>query len=127
MFKILVFLFIVIPAIEIALLIGSSQWIGIVPTFAIVVATGIIGAYLAKKQGLAAVREIRYRLERGQFPTDSLFDGACILIGGTLLLTPGYATDIFGFILLFPVTRKPVQYVTMKWIEKRMKENTIRF
>jgi UPF0716 protein FxsA len=66
---------------------------------------------------------VQYRLSRGQMPTESLLDGGCILIGGILLLTPGYATDIIGFLLLFPITRKIVTYWFLKWIEKKIKKN----
>lgn len=123
MVKFLILLFIVVPALEVTLLVASSHWIGIWPTFLMIIATGIIGGYLAKKQGVAVLREVQYRLSRGQVPTESLLDGGCILIGGTLLLTPGYATDIIGFLLLFPATRKIVTYWFVKWIEKKIKKN----
>jgi UPF0716 protein FxsA len=126
MFKVLVFFFILIPAIEVTLLVTSSHLIGIWPTFLIILATGFIGAYLAKRQGLEVIREIQYRLSRGQFPTDSLLDGVCILVGGTLLLTLGYATDVLGFFLLLPVTRKPFKALMMKWIEKKIRDGSTR-
>ncbi|MBO9130614.1 FxsA family protein [Bacillus sp. 165] len=124
MYKILVFFFILIPAIEVTLLVTSSHLIGIWATFLIILGTGIIGAYLAKQQGVEVVREIRYRMSRGQFPTDSLLDGVCILIGATLLLTPGYATDILGFLLLIPVTRKPFKVLIGKWMEKKIRDGS---
>jgi len=123
MVKLLILLFIVVPALEVTLLVASSHWIGIWPTFLMIVATGIIGGYLAKKQGTAVLREVQYRLGRGQMPTESLLDGGCILVGGIMLLTPGYATDIIGFLLLFPATRKIVIYWFIKWIEKKIKKN----
>ena len=123
MVKLLILLFIIVPALEVTLLVASSHWIGIWPTFLMIIVTGIIGAYLAKKQGIAVLREVQYRLSRGQMPTESLLDGGCILMGGILLLTPGYATDIIGFLLLVPVTRKIVTYWFMKWIEKKIKKN----
>ncbi|MFD3445336.1 FxsA family protein [Microbacteriaceae bacterium 4G12] len=122
MFKVLISLLILIPAIEISLLVASSHWIGIWPTFLIIVTTGVIGAYLAKTQGVAALREIRYRLSRGQMPTESLLDGICILIGGILLVTPGYVTDLLGFLFLFPVTRRPLQYFMFRWIERKIRD-----
>jgi len=123
MMKLLILLFIIVPALEVTLLVASSHWIGIWPTFLMIVATGIIGGYLAKKQGIAVLREVQYRLNRGQVPTESLLDGGCILVGGIMLLTPGYATDIIGFLLLFPITRKIVTYWFLKWIEKKIKKN----
>ncbi|MCP8967431.1 FxsA family protein [Ectobacillus ponti] len=119
--KLLVLLFILIPAVEVSLLVASSHWIGVLPTFFVIVATGVIGAYLAKRQGMEVLREIRYRLSRGQMPTESLLDGVCILVGAVLLLTPGYTTDILGFLLLFPVTRKPCKHLLSKQIEKKLR------
>jgi UPF0716 protein FxsA len=122
--KFLVFLFILIPAAEVALFVASSQWIGVLPTFLIIVTTGIMGAYLAKKQGLETLQEIRYRFSRGQIPGDALLDGVCVLAGGILLITPGYITDITGFLLLFPPTRTPVKYAIIKFLKKKFRTNT---
>lgn len=112
-------LFIVIPALEIVVLVLSGKMIGVWPTFSLIVATGIIGAFLAKRQGLYTLERAKHELMNGRIPSDALLDGVCILVGGTLLLTPGFITDIAGFILLFPFARekmKPWLVRLFKWI-----------
>ena len=116
---------VLIPAIEISLLMFIGLRIGIFPTFALILFTGIIGAYLAKKQGLATFREVQERLQRGIMPGDALLDGVCILVGGTLLLTPGFVTDLTGFLLLVPATRKFFKIWLMKIFKNRMDRGTI--
>ncbi|MDM5190277.1 FxsA family protein [Bacillus sp. DX4.1] len=118
------FLLILIPAIEVTVLIGSSHFIGMWPTFAMIVFTGVIGVYLAKRQGFAVLREIQYRLNRGELPGDAVLDGIFVFIGGILLLVPGYVTDVIGIILIFPVTRKPFKLMMIKWLQWKLSRNT---
>lgn len=113
-------LIIVIPAADIGLLLVSGNIIGFWPTLAIILLTGVIGAYLAKREGLQTIRKVQEQLRSGQMPGDALLDGVCILVGGTLLLTPGFITDITGFLMLFPPTRKVVKFLLMKFIKKRI-------
>lgn len=105
MFIRLFFLFTAVPILEIYLLISVSHRIGAAATLALVIATGIAGAYLARTQGLELVIRIREQINCGQLPAEELLDGALILAGGLLLLTPGLATDLVGFCLLIPVSR----------------------
>lgn len=117
--NIFLLLFIVIPALEIVVLVLSGKMIGVWPTFSLIVATGIIGAFLAKRQGLYTLERAKHELMNGRIPSDALLDGVCILVGGTLLLIPGFITDIAGFILLFPFARekmKPWLVRVFKWI-----------
>ena len=117
--NIFLLLFIVIPALEIVVLVLSGKTIGVWPTFSLIVATGIIGVFLAKRQGLYTLERAKHELMNGRIPGDALLDGVCILVGGTLLLTPGFITDIAGFILLFPFARekmKPWLVRVFKWI-----------
>ncbi len=116
---------VLIPAIEISLLMFIGLRIGIFPTFALIILTGILGAYLAKQQGIATIREVQERLQRGTMPGDALLDGVCILVGGTLLLTPGFVTDITGFLLLFPPSRKFFKIWLVKIFKNRMDRGTI--
>jgi UPF0716 protein FxsA len=116
---------VLVPAIEIALLMLAGQTIGIFPTFALILLTGIVGAYLAKQQGLATIRDVQDRLQGGTMPGDALLDGVCILVGGTLLLTPGFVTDLVGFLLLIPTTRKYFKIWLMKFFKNRMDRGTI--
>lgn len=98
-------LFALVPVIELYLLVQVGGEIGVLPTIALVLFTGVAGAWLARTQGLEVLARIQLDLSRGVMPTDSLLDGACILIAGVLLLTPGFITDIFGLLLLLPMSR----------------------
>ncbi|WP_100331826.1 FxsA family protein [Bacillus xiapuensis] len=108
---------IIIPALELSLLLFSGKTIGILPTVVLILATGFLGAYLAKKQGMQTVARLKEEMRDGHFIGDAVLDGVCILIGGLLLLTPGFVTDAFGFLLLLPFTRryfKPFLYKLFK-------------
>ncbi|MEH6933029.1 FxsA family protein [Bacillus sp. JJ783] len=122
--KWLLFLLIVIPAIEITVLIGSSHVIGLWSAFAMIVFTGIVGVYLAKRQGFKVLREIQFRLNRGEMPGDTVLDGIFIFVGGILLVLPGYVTDIIGFIFVVPVTRALLKPLVMKWIDWKFRKRT---
>jgi UPF0716 protein FxsA len=101
----LVALFVIVPLVELALLIRLGQWIGLLPTVALVVITGIVGAALARREGLRTFLAMQADLRGGRFPVGRLLDGVLILVAGGLLLTPGILTDILGFALLVPGSR----------------------
>ncbi|MBY0598887.1 FxsA family protein [Bacillus bingmayongensis] len=122
--KWMLFLFILIPAVEITVLIGSSHLIGLWSTFAMIVFTGVLGAYLAKKQGFKVLREIQSRLNNGEMPVDAVLDGIFVFVGGVLLILPGYVTDVIGFVFIFPMTRKLFKPFIMKWLEWKLRRNT---
>ncbi len=119
MFIYLLFLFTVVPLVELVILIRIGQYIGTLNTILIVVITGIIGASLAKYQGLKVVIQIRKEIASGQLPAGTLFDGLLIFIAGILLITPGLLTDCFGFALLTPAFRRLIK----NYIRKKVKEN----
>ena len=102
----LLFIFIGIPLLELMILIELGREIGFWPTIFLVIVTGFFGASLARSQGMWIWMEIQHELQQGNMPADKLVDGLLILVGGIVLLTPGLLTDIFGFMLLIPVTRK---------------------
>ena len=101
----LFFIFIVVPLIELYLLLEVGSIIGSGWVFLLIIATAIIGTRLVKQQGLATWQNIQHQLAQGQLPAQSLFDGICILVSGVLLITPGFMTDILGFLLLAPAFR----------------------
>jgi len=103
-------LFILIPAAELLLLIEIGQRIGLAATFALIVATGSLGAYLARRQGLGVLTRLRNRQTPG-VPVDELLDGVIILIAGAVLMTPGVLTDLFGFFCLVPAGRRLIKTV----------------
>jgi len=95
----------VVPIIEIAVIVQVGQLIGFWPTVALLVVESALGAWLVKREGLRAWRALRTALTTGQLPGRELTDAALVLVGGTLLLTPGFATDVVGFCLVLPFTR----------------------
>ncbi len=124
--RFLFLLIILIPALDIGVLLFSGKKIGVWPTITLIILTGIIGAYLAKREGLQTIRRVQEQLSYGQLPGDALLDGICILIGGTLLLTPGFITDVTGFIFLFPPTRKPIKILIIKMWQRRINKGNIK-
>jgi UPF0716 protein FxsA len=105
-------LFVVVPLVELALLIRIGQWLGVLPTVALVVLTGMAGALLARREGLRTLWQIRADLQAARFPVGRLLDGALILVAGAVLLTPGVLTDIVGLALLVPASRG--------WVKRRI-------
>lgn len=122
----LIILFIAIPAAEIGLLLFSGKTIGVWPTILLIILTGVIGAYLAKREGLQTIRKAQDQLRNGEIPGEAVLDGICILIGGILLLLPGFITDISGFLLLFPPTRRLFKFLMINSIRKKIKRGNIK-
>ena len=122
MFLRLFLLFTVVPLIELYLLIKLGGYIGAAATVGVVIGTGIAGGLLAKNQGLAVLRQARGELDLGRIPAESLFDGALILIAGTMLITPGLITDCLGLLLLIPWTRKRFK----SWLRRKLEEKISR-
>lgn len=111
---ILVLLFIVLPLAELYVLIQIGQAIGALPAIAILLLDGIVGAWLARSQGRLAWGRFNEAMAAGRVPGKEIFDGAMVILGGSLLLTPGFITDIFGIILLLPPTRALVRKLVLK-------------
>ncbi len=104
--RILFLCFLLIPIIEITLLIKVGGYIGALNTAFIVVLTAIIGSMMLKRQGFATLSRAREKLNQGQIPLQEMMEGICLAVGGALLITPGFVTDIVGFTLLLPYARK---------------------
>ena len=116
----LLLLFVITPILEMAILIELGKRIGTLQTIGIVVITGIVGAWLAKSQGLRIYRRMQGSLYNGELPHDHLIEGLLILIGGALLITPGILTDVAGFILVLPWTRKLVRKKLKKYFKRKI-------
>ncbi|MGM9924602.1 MAG: FxsA family protein [Bacillus sp. (in: firmicutes)] len=121
--RLFLLLLIIIPACELGVLIWAGNIIGLLPTVLLIIATGIGGAYLAKYQGLMTVRKVQEQMNRGIMPGEEMMDGICILLGGCLLLSPGFLSDAFGLLLLLPPTRRLIKpglkKMFMKWMNRR--------
>jgi UPF0716 protein FxsA len=102
---VLVVLFIVVPIAELFVIIKVGELIGVWPTLALLLGDALLGSLLVRHQGRGAWRRFNLALAERRFPGKEVADGVLIVTGGTLLLTPGFLTDIVGFFFLFPPTR----------------------
>jgi UPF0716 protein FxsA len=109
-------LFVLVPLAELALLIWIGRWVGLVPTLGLVLTTGLLGAALARREGLRALTAVQSELAAGRLPGRSLMVGAAVLVGGAFLVTPGILTDIAGLLLLFPPSRE----IVFRWVRRRL-------
>jgi UPF0716 protein FxsA len=101
----LVVAFLVVPILEIYVIIQVGQAIGALPTVVLLVFESLLGAWLIKREGRRAWRALREGAQTGRLPARELTDAGLVLVGGTLLLTPGFVTDVFGFFFVLPFTR----------------------
>ena len=115
-FPVLLLLFLLVPLVEIYLLIKIGGVIGALPTVVLVVLTAVLGAALARYQGLATLQRLQSTMARGEAPAIEMFEGVLLLVGALLLLTPGFLTDLLGFACLLPLTRRALAF----WLLKRM-------
>ena len=97
--------FILLPLAELYVIVQVGQWIGIWPTLAILLIDGFLGAWLARSQGRAVWQRFNAQMAAGKVPAREIVDGAMIIFGGALLLSPGFITDILGIMLLLPPAR----------------------
>ena len=111
-FPLFAILFFAIPLIEIYFLIQVGEVIGALPTILLVVLTAVIGAFLLKQQGVSTLARFQSSMAQGQMPATALLEGVMLVIGGALLMTPGFFTDAIGFACLLPFSRQ--------WLAKRM-------
>ncbi|NIS62642.1 MAG: FxsA family protein [Proteobacteria bacterium] len=121
----LILIFIVVPLIEILLLIEIGSRIGALNTIFIIVVTGILGASMMRQQGFTIIRNIQRDLSQGHMPTGELINGALVLVGGIVLLTPGFFTDAVGFLLLIPHTRALIRTKIQLLIRRKIESGNI--
>jgi len=121
---VLFLLFVAVPLIELALLLKIGSWLGAGQTFALVIITGIVGAALAKWQGLRTAMRVRSEIARGVLPATAMIDGLLIFVAGVLLITPGVLTDAFGLALLIPPARAGIRRAAANWFKKNVHVET---
>lgn len=126
MFGRLLLLFLIVPVLDLALLVSVGSRIGLGPTLAVVVVTAVLGSWLAKREGVAAWRRVQSKMVTGGLPGPELIDGLIILVSGTLLLTPGFLTDITGILGLFPPTRALVRRALKSRFEQSIQTGSTR-
>lgn len=117
---VLVAAFVLIPLAEIWAILQVGQLVGPWWTIALLVLDSFVGAWLIKREGSRAWRALREALQRGRMPARELADGALILIGGTLMLSPGFVLDIAGILLILPFTRPVARRLLTSVVERRL-------
>ena len=128
MFGRLILLLTVVPAAELFVMIAVHRWLAdrvgggnsLLISLGMILGTGIVGAWLARAQGLLVLRELFQRLATGKSPDRVLLDGVLVVAGGALLLTPGYLTDLVGISLLIPGTRGLWRRVLAAWTRRKL-------
>lgn len=116
----LLLLFTLVPIVDLALLVWIGRHVGFWPTVGLIVATALLGSFLARREGLSALARFRARLASGAMPGSELTDGLIILVAGVLLLTPGVLTDVAGLLGLFPPTRALIKRALTKRFQHRV-------
>jgi UPF0716 protein FxsA len=119
MFALLSVLFFVVPIIELAVILFVGREIGALPTIGLLVLSGVVGAWLAKREGVSAWRRFQRALNEVRIPTTEIADGAMILLAGALMLAPGFLTDLLGILLLLPPTRAVARRVILSEVTRR--------
>ena len=117
--------FVFVPVMELYILIEAGRIMGLAPTIGLIMMTGVAGAWLARSQGVEILRRIQEETSRGQMPATTLIDGALILVGGLLLLTPGFFTDALGFSFLVPLTRELWRKGLSVWLQNQIKHGSV--
>lgn len=120
MLFVLIALFVVVPLLELAVIIEVGREIGVGPTIAVLIADSVLGSLLMRAQGRAAWRRFTAASRQGRPPAREVLDGALIIAGGALLLTPGFLTDALGLALLLPPTRAVIRRMLARRLMHRM-------
>lgn len=110
----LILLFTIVPLLELSLLLRIGNWLGAGPTLGLVLGTGFVGAWLARREGLRAWSAVQEQLGRGQVPGRELLDAVLVLLAGVVLITPGILTDAVGFTLMTGPGRN--------WVARRIRK-----
>lgn len=121
MFIVLLLALLGIPVAEIFFIIRVARDLGVAETIGLLVAVSLVGAWLVRRSGLGVLRQIQERLARGEIPARELVDGLLILVGGLLMLTPGFLTDAVGLVLLIPPTRLALRALLVRRYSKRLR------
>lgn len=124
---ILLLLLVGTPILEIAIFIQLGGWIGIAPTLLTIVATAVIGTVLIRRHWMAVMARASREADAGRTPVRELFQAICLLAAGLLLLTPGFATDAAGFLLLVPPVRAIIRGWMRRQLEQKLREGSVTF
>ncbi|MFB5267383.1 FxsA family protein [Paenibacillus enshidis] len=120
-------LLLLIPALELYGFLWVSQQIGAGKTILLIIMTSIIGFAMLQFEGRKVIADAKLQMNQGQMPGNKMLDGLCVFLGGSMLVIPGFITDIIGFTLIFPLTRPIYRKLLYRWMEKKMKNGSITF
>lgn len=120
----LILCLIAIPAIEVTLFIWTSDMIGIWSVFIIIILTGMIGVIVVRTEGMKTWQRLVVSIQQGIHPSEEILNGICIIVAGIFLVTPGFFTDLVGFLLVIPFTRKPFKWLLLNMLMCKMKNGT---
>lgn len=118
---VLVLLFLVMPLVELYVIVQVGEWLGVLPTLGLLLLASFLGAWLVKREGAKAWRAFRAATEAGRVPAKETADGALVILGGALLLTPGFVTDVFGLAFVAPPTRALVRRLVLALAVRRVR------
>ena len=118
-------LFIAVPIVELFLLIEIGQRVGTLATVGLIIGTGVVGASLARQQGISTLARLRNDLDAGQLPAEPIFDGVLILLAAVVLITPGVLTDLVGFLCLVPAYRRFLKRFLKRRFERAVQTATV--
>jgi UPF0716 protein FxsA len=116
----LLLVFVVVPIVELYVIIQIGQAIGVLPTLGLLILDSVLGTVLMRAQGRAAWRRFAAAVNAGRPPATEAIDGALVLLGGALLLAPGFITDVLGILLLVPPTRVALRRLAFRRVLERM-------
>ncbi len=117
--------FTLIPVIELYLLIKIGTLLGGFNTILLVMLTGFLGAWLARMEGMNTMMKLRTNLQQGLMPAEELIDAVIIFVAGVVLITPGLITDVFGLLLLWPLTRNKFKRMVRKKLDEMQLQGNI--
>ena len=117
---VLVALLVIVPIVEIYVLLQVGQLIGVLPTVVLLVVMSLLGAHLLRREGARTWRAFRSALSTGRVPASEVADGALVILGGALLLTPGFATDAFGLLCVLPPSRAVLRRLLTRQVARRL-------
>lgn len=115
----LVVLFVVAPLVELAVIVQVSGALGVLNTLGLLIAVSILGAWLAKREGLSVLQRIQSALDQGRLPSRDVVDGGLILLAGSLMIAPGFISDCLALLLLIPPTRALARGPLLRYVTRR--------
>ena len=120
-------LLIVVPIVELAVMVQVAGMIGVLPTVGLVVASSLVGFWLMKAEGLGVLRRMQTQMAEGQMPAAEVVDGVLVLVGGLLMVLPGFITSVLGLLLLLPPVRALVRPLVLARVRRRVERGQAQF